>query len=196
LRRRAVRSFGDGCRRGVECEQAAARLAQQALLLLDLIDGDHDINRQLRIDRDGSVRLKTQRIRFVHEVRSTMAPDRLRVLTSRMTPLPMPYRIPLIEKPSDELRALADDRTWTDHAKSIRIEAVPTDRYGDVEPWPAEDIAPVAQLTKRTFTAAEWRAIAARLGYPARKFLNDYRLLDGKPFGSAKPVYLRLIAAF
>jgi len=212
-RRRFVGLFAEGCEHGVECEQAAKQLARATLMLFEL--RDEDFRSHLRIDRDGSVRLRTPRLRFVHEIWSRLPPRELGEVneqieaTKRMPPVPMgsdrrrqvmlalPFgdELPsIVTEPGSPFDSLADDRTWTDDAKAIRIEAVPTDRYGDVEPWPAEDLVPVAQLTSRTFTPAQWRAIAARLGYTNQTF-KGRQLLDGKPFGSKKAVFLRLIAA-
>jgi hypothetical protein len=214
-RRRFVNEFVDGCTHGVDCERAAKRLARATLMLFEL--RDEDLVSRLRIDRDGSVRLMTGRLRFVHEVRSTLPRRELdevreQIETAKRMPIAQrsePRRQVVLALPlGDDLPSvradvgtlpfdsLADDRTWTDDAKSIRVEAVPTDRFGRVEPWPAEDLVPVAQLTSRGFTAAQWRAIAARLGYNEEEMFKGRQLLDGKPFGSAKPVFLRLIAAF
>jgi len=126
-----------------------------------------------------------ERLRFVHEIWSALPPrelDEVREQVDAAKRMPIaqrsgPRRQVVLAIPiGDDLPSvsadlgtfafdsLADDRTWTDDAKSIRIEAVPTDRYGDVEPWPAEDLVPVAQLTSRSFTPSQWHAIAARLG--------------------------------
>lgn len=52
-RRMIAQMFGDGCQSGVACENAAAAIAADALVLF------HIDQRSLRIDRDGSMKLTT-----------------------------------------------------------------------------------------------------------------------------------------
>ncbi len=181
-RRIWVNHFGDACDNGVDCEAAAAKLERESLLLME--NGANVV----RIDRDGSALLTTQQLRFVREVRATLSPDRLRELTARVAKIPKPYGIPVIEKPPADLQPLADDRTWTKDARTFRVELMPSvPLQGTIEPWPAEDLVPFAELTTRTFTRDEWDAIAKRLEYHDRKGFADFRMLEGNTM-------LRLIA--
>jgi hypothetical protein len=85
-----------------------------------------------------------------------------------------------IDKPPDDLRDLAADRTWLNEARGIRVELMPAGRLqGKIERWPAEDLVPFAQLTTRTFTRDEWNAITSRLEYHDRRGFADFRMLPG-----------------
>ena len=69
-RRMAVRYFGGGCTQDVACEAQAKELAQNALVLY------RNGSARLRIDRDGSVRIRN--------VRSQLKPDELRRVTEAL----------------------------------------------------------------------------------------------------------------
>jgi len=92
------------------------------------------------------------------------------------------------------LEMLVDERTYISDAKLISVEIVTQGTNFPVYPWPAEDLVPAAQLSKRTFTPAEWNAIAKRLDEspPANEYAPP---LDGKQFGVSEAVYLRLITS-
>lgn len=178
-RRMLVWRFAGICKTGAACEEAATLFEHEYLLLTD----------NVQIRRDGTAVLQTQSIPFVREVHATLPPDRLRELTTRVASIPRPDGIPFVEQPSDDLQPFANDQTFTRDAKSIRIEAMPVSLRGSIYQWPAEDLIPAAQLTKRPLTRDEWNALRLRL-------LSEKRdgVLDGKPFGMNTPVMLRVIA--
>jgi len=78
-RRMAAQMFGvTWCKTGVECENTAADLARNALVLFQIDE------RRLRIDRDGSVRLVIGRFEKAREVRGKLSAEELRVILSRV----------------------------------------------------------------------------------------------------------------
>jgi hypothetical protein len=194
--------YEGGASAGADVAEPAKRFARESLLLVMTSDGD-----QLRLLRNGEVRLHTNRLPFVEEIRATL-PAKEMIAVTRLLPamrrtrsnpqnlqketwasfsVPAGERLPeLIESPLHELppliEQLVDDRTYTAHATSIRVEVGPAANPDRARPWPAEDLVPLSQLTKRTCTAAEWSAIAARLE-------------QQPPVGSDDAVSLRVIAS-
>jgi|GEM_PF-6048808 len=210
---------------GAACARESINLAHESLILLRRPDGT------VRVNRDGAVRLQPRRLRYVVELRSKLPPKLLRdarraaaglkkvrnderprnsgLRTWLQFVVPVGDKLPFKEAAlsatasPDLLERLLDDRTYTDEAKSIRVELLDV-RLFDTgplsagiktgEPWPAEDIVPAAQLAKRPLTTIEWKAIAERLAaLPPHD--DESPELDGKSFGLPRNVYLNVVAS-
>lgn len=175
-----------GCRDADECAAAAKRLARESLLLVSY--SQRMTAPALQVRRDGHIRLYRPGYAGVFEARLTG--DRLGKLRAS---LPLLNRHALRSEPPDDaivatvsvpaqtshhvfrldLRASAeaaamldpflDLRSYVDRSSIVRIRVESSGCDPRRERWPAEDLVPLAEVEKRTFTAAEWDGILGRI---------------------------------
>ncbi len=171
---------------GRERTVSTKRLARDSLLLVSY--GYVANAPTLQVWRDGRIRLYQPGYLDTFEARLT--DDRLRKLRASLSSL---QRHRLRSKPPDDaiiatvsvptqtdhqvfrldlrasteaaavLNPLLDLRTYVDRSSIIRIKIESSMCEPRRELWPAEDLAPLAELEKRTFSAAEWNTILSRI---------------------------------